>query len=393
MFIHEICASWMDHPFWGGSFALDSVDDLKKLKRYGIKYVWIDTSRGLDVEPRVSTLTQEEENLEIDSVLHEAMADTPKARTHLPLHEEIDNARKILAKAHIRVESMFHEVRMGKALQVDDAISMVDAIQQSITRNSDALLSLVRLKNKDNYTYLHSIAVCALMMALGKQLGITGEQLLILGTAGLFHDIGKAMIPEAVLNKPGKLTDEEFATMQLHPKLGEKILRQLPDMHDVTLDVCLHHHEKIDGAGYPNGLSGKALTLAARMGAVCDVYDAITSERCYRVAWEPSEAIRKMASWQSGHFDLNVFHAFVKTVGIYPVGTLVRLKSGRLGVVIEQTEKSLTAPIVKVFFSATSNAHILPETINLAHSHGSIESSEDPAKWGFDLQQIIEMLN
>jgi putative nucleotidyltransferase with HDIG domain len=269
----------------------------------------------------------------------------------------------------------------------------VSEINQSIARNPNALLSLVRLKHKDSYTYLHSVAVCALMIALGKQLGVKDEQLLMLGEAGLFHDIGKAMIPDTVLNKPGKLTDEEFAAIKEHPGLGWKILKQVPKMHGVALDVALRHHEKIDGTGYPDKRSGAGLSLAARMGAICDVYDAITSERCYKNAWEPSEAIRKMAAWQEGHFDKKVFHAFVKTMGIYPVGTLVKLKSGRLGVVVDQTEKSLTTPIVKVFFSIVSNMHILPEKVNLAQSRESIESSEDPAKWGFDLQPIMAALN
>jgi putative nucleotidyltransferase with HDIG domain len=393
MFIHDICGAWIDHPFWLGSFTLDSVEDLKKLKTCGIKQVWIDTDKGLDVKPCVpGPIQQEAGQPEIGYVALQALMDTPQKTggTHIAVHEELNSARKILAKAKKHVERMFLEARMGKALQIDEAMTMVDEINQSIARNSNALLTLVRLKNKNDYTYLHSVAVCALMIALGKQLGVKGEQLLLLGTGGLFHDIGKAMIPETLLDKPGKLTDEEFAAMKQHSSLGWKILNQVPDIHDVVLDVVLHHHEKTDGAGYPDRLSGEALTLAARMGAVCDVYDAITSDRCYKNVWEPSDAIRKMASWQDGSYDLKVFHAFVKTVGIYPVGTLVKLKSGRVGVVIDQTENSLTTPIVKAFFSATSNMYIPPEIINLGNLHDSIESSEDPAKWGFNLQTLFQ---
>ncbi|QFY43385.1 HD-GYP domain-containing protein [Candidatus Methylospira mobilis] len=391
MFIHEICANWLDHPFWNGSFALNSIDSLTKLKASGIKYVWIDVSRGIDVEPRISMVTQENENRKIESVLHGAIADLPKTGRAVAIHEEIDNARKVLAKAQKKVEIMLLDARMGKALQIEDVMTVVYEINRSVARNSNALLSLVRLKNKDNYTYMHSVAVCALMMALGKQLGIRDEQLPLLGEAGLFHDIGKAKIPETVLNKPGKLTDEEFTVIKQHPRLGWRILKQLPGINDLTLDVALHHHEKTDGTGYPDKLSGESLSLAARMGAICDVYDAITSERCYKNAWEPAEAIRKIASWQqNGHFDKKVFHAFVKTVGIYPVGTLVKLKSGRLGVVVDQTEKNLTTPIVKVFFSIAGNMHIFPEKINMAKSRESIESSEDPTKWGFNLQTIME---
>jgi hypothetical protein len=124
------------------------------------------------------------------------------------------------------------------------------------------------------------------------------------------------------------------------------------------------------------------------MGAVCDVYDAITSNRCYKVGWEPAEAIRKMAEWQEGHFDNTVFHAFVKTIGIYPSGTLVKLKSTRLAVVIEQTEKNLLTPIVKVFFSTKSNMPMQPEIVDLSQSADSILNAEDPQKWGFDLKKL-----
>lgn len=150
----------------------------------------------------------------------------------------------------------------------------------------------------------------------------------------------------------------------------------------------MHHHERIDGMGYPEKLSADNLTLHARMGAVCDVYDAITSERCYKKGWEPAEAIKKMASWKDGHFDETVFRAFVKTIGIYPNGTLLKLKSGRLGIVIEQSEKSIVTPLVKVFFSIPANRHIPAEIIDLSKSADSIVSAENPQQWGLDLDKI-----
>jgi HD-GYP domain-containing protein (c-di-GMP phosphodiesterase class II) len=226
------------------------------------------------------------------------------------------------------------------------------------------------------------------MIALGKQLGLAGGDLKEVGLAGLLHDVGKMMIPDEVLNKPGKLTDEEFEIIKGHPLKGWEILQGSPDITATALDVCLHHHERMDGKGYPDKLAGDKLTLFARMGTICDVYDALTSNRCYKNGWEPADTIRKMAEWKVGHFDERVFQAFVKTIGIYPSGALVRLKSGRLAIVLEQTEKSLLMPIVKVFFSTKSNEPILPEIIDLSRSQESIASAEDPTKWGFDLKQI-----
>ena len=159
----------------------------------------------------------------------------------------------------------------------------------------------------------------------------------------------------------------------------------------IVLDVCLHHHEKADGSGYPKGLKSDEISLFAKMGAVCDVYDAITSNRPYKSGWDPAESLRKMAEWANGHFDPMVFQAFVKSMGIYPVGSLVRLTSGRIGVVIEQTGKSLTTPSVKVFFSTKSNMRILPQVIDLSRSDVAekIISRENPAQWNFpDLNEL-----
>jgi putative nucleotidyltransferase with HDIG domain len=387
MFINELCGSWMDHPFWKKAFLLASADDLKSLQTCGIQEVWIDTDKGLDVASAVATSTLEEEKKKIDDELL-SIAKAPASEPHIPLHDELARARKLQAKSKAAVTSMFNEARMGNAIKVSEAADLVDEISQSITRNPEAFINLTRLKTKDDYTYMHSIAVCALMIALGKQLGLSGNDLKEAGLAGLLHDVGKMLIPDEVLNKPGKLTDEEFETVKQHPRKGWEMLQGSAEITAIALDVCLHHHERVDGTGYPGRISGDQLTLFARMGAVCDVYDALTSNRCYKNGWEPADTIRKMAEWRNGHFDERVFQAFVKTIGIYPSGTLVRLKSGRLAIVIEQTEKSLLTPIVKAFFSTKSNEPIMPEMIDLSRSQESIASAEDPAKWGFDLKKI-----
>lgn len=229
-----------------------------------------------------------------------------------------------------------------------------------------------------------------LMVALGRQLGMKGDALKQAGIAGLLHDIGKMSIPNEMLNKPGHLTDAEFSVVKTHPQKGWDILSSSYDVSAQVLDVCLHHHERVDGKGYPDKLSGDALSLLARMGAVCDVYDAITSDRCYKKGWEPAESISKMAVWCDGHFDENIFHSFVKTVGIYPNGSLLKLKSGRLGVVVEQSTK-LTAPFIKVFFSIRANAHIPMEIIDLSNSKETIVSIEDPVQWELDLKKVQDI--
>ncbi len=388
MYLQEICASWMDHPFWRKSFLLEEPADLKTLQTCGVTDVWIDTEKGLDVAAGAAVSSEQDEEQKIESEL-EQIASEPTHEVHrVSLHDEVDRARKIHAKAREAVVSMFGEARLGRAVDVAGAGELVDEINQSITRNSSALLSLARLKNKDDYTYLHSVAVCALMVALGRQLGLKGEQLRDVGMAGLLHDVGKMLIPEEVLNKPGRLTDEEFEQVKQHPVKGWELLKASQNVCAIAQEVCLHHHEKVDGSGYPDHLSGEALTLVSRMGAVCDVYDALTSNRCYKSGWEPGEALRKMAEWRNGHFDEAVFHAFVKTVGIYPTNTVVKLKSGRLAVVLDQSDKSLLTPVVKVFFSTRSNTRIPVEIVDLAKSPESIAGMEDSTPWTAEIKKL-----
>ncbi|NBQ70701.1 MAG: HD-GYP domain-containing protein, partial [Nitrosomonadaceae bacterium] len=379
MYIHELRGNWMEHPFWKKSFLLDQQKDLDKLVSCDLDEIWIDTSKGLDVAEgeKIPVVNPEP----VNSGKPAQPIKKPVAR--VSVEAELDTAKKIQKKAKEAVTSMFSDVRMGKALEIEGAESLVDEINQSMERNPNALLTLIRLKNVNEYTYMHSVAVCMLMVALGRQMGLDAAQIKQAGTAGLLHDIGKMVIPNEVLNKPGKLTDEEFVIMKSHPERGWEILKSCYQVHETTLDVCLHHHERVDGKGYPEKISGDALTLFARMEAVCDVYDAISSDRCYKPAWSPAESIRKMASWKDGHFDEAIFQAFVKTIGIYPSGTLLKLKSGRLGVVMEQSTKKLTTPIVKTFFSTRANAYIPVEILDLSKGTDSIENIEDPAKWGF----------
>ena len=280
---------------------------------------------------------------------------------------------------------MFNDARLGKAIEVGAAQELVEEISNSVMRNAHALISLARLKNADEYTYMHSVAVCALMIALARQLNLPETTVREAGLAGLLHDIGKIGIPDKILNKPGKLTDEEFTIIKSHPEIGAKILLEGSQVGAMVMDVVLHHHEKVDGTGYPHRLNGANISLYAKMGAVCDVYDAITSNRPYKKGWSPAEAIRKMAEWSKGHFDETVFQAFVKTVGIYPTGSLVRLESGRLGVVIEQHPTSLLTPKVKIFFSVTTKSPIIQETIDLSLLVGKdkIICRESPDDWGF----------
>ncbi|MDE2615247.1 MAG: HD-GYP domain-containing protein, partial [Burkholderiales bacterium] len=278
---------------------------------------------------------------------------------------ELKEAAAICRRGRDAVASMFAEARMGRTIDAEGCLPLVEEISRSVARNAGALVSLARLKTRDDYTYMHSVAVCALMVALARQLGQDEQTCREAGLAGLVHDMGKALMPVEVLQKPGRLTDEEMALMRTHPERGHEVLSASGAVGAAALDVVLHHHERINGQGYPHRLAGERLSLLARMGAVCDVYDAITSNRPYKAGWDPAESIARMASWQ-GHFDKAVLSAFVHSLGIYPTGSVVRLASGRIAVVVEQSPGALLAPVVCIFFSTKSQLHVTPERIDLA---------------------------
>ncbi|MBT9568688.1 MAG: HD-GYP domain-containing protein [Thiobacillus sp.] len=385
MHLDELCGSWMDHPFWRSKFVLTDAGDIRRILDSGITEVWIDIAKGADVA--IATVKEV-----VTPVAPARVVDSPEEKPKpVSRMEELKRAAMICKQAKQAVVSMFREVRMGNAINAEAAGELVDEISSSVVRNPGALISLARLKTADDYTYMHSVAVCALMVALARQLGLSEREVKEAGMAGLLHDLGKAMMPIKVLNKPGKLTDDEFRVIKSHPVEGHRLLVEGKSVSDIVLDVCLHHHEKVDGSGYPDRLAGDQISLYAKMGAVCDVYDAITSNRPYKAGWDPAESVRKMTEWRKGHFDEKVFQAFIKSIGIYPVGSLVKLSSGRLAVVIAQSEKSLLAPHIKVFFSTKSQTRIVPEVIDLSHPAAieRIVGREDAATWGIsDLDEL-----
>ena len=390
MFIVEFRGSWMEHPFWRSKFLLSESADLERVRVSSIQEVCIDISKGCDVQDCAppARLTAAPASAEARPQPAVVRADPCVPRNSM--ENELKRAAVLCRQSKQAVTSMFQEVRMGRAVNSETARALVAEISDSVTRHPGALISLARLKTADDYTYMHSVAVCALMVALGRQLGLQSAQIHQAGMAGLLHDVGKMAVPIEVLNKPGRLTDAEFAIVQSHPVQGFELLGQ-SGVDESVLDVCLHHHEKVDGSGYPKGLRSDQISILAKMGAVCDVYDAITSNRPYKNGWDPAESIRRMAEWAPGHFDPRVFQAFVKSVGIYPVGSLVRLASGRVGVVTEQGTGSLTLPQVKVFYSTTSQMRIPAQVVDLAARGCSdrIVGRENPDLWQFpDLQTL-----
>ncbi|MBP8134114.1 MAG: HD-GYP domain-containing protein, partial [Zoogloea sp.] len=368
MFIHEMCGDWMSHPFWRAQFVLKADGDLRRIVDAGIQHVYIDTDRGLD---DVEAVAADEVKAAVEEEISAALSAPPEQILRVSVREEMARARKVHEQAHKVVRTMMSDVRLGKAVTLEDAEPVVEAITGSVLRNSGALMGLIGIKNKDDYTFLHSVSVCTLMIAFGRSLGLAGDELRQGGIGGLLHDIGKMKVPDEVLNKPGRLTDAEFDLIKQHPGDGHAVLLETAGIGPVPLDITRHHHERLDGSGYPDKLAGDAISTMARMAAIVDVYDAITADRCYHKGLPAAEALRKMWEWSTDHFDQKLLQAFMRCVGIYPVGSLVKLESGRLGVVIEQNDSSLLTPRLRVFFSTKSNGYIKPEVVDLGRKLGS----------------------
>lgn len=390
MYLHDLNVGWMDHPFMRNQFKISSADEIAQIAGLGVREIYIDTDRGLDVHD-APTADEVKAAIEVEMA---RTADAPHP-ARMARSEEMARAKVIHREANKVVRAMLNDVRLGQAVRLEQAEEVVEAITGSILRNDSALIGLGGIKNKDEYTFQHSVSVCTLLVAFAQSHGMDASSIRLAGIGGLLHDAGKMKVPDAILNKPGKYTDEEFAIMKAHPEEGEKILLSIPGIHAVSIDIAAHHHERYDGSGYPRQRAGEELSEFARMAAIVDVYDAITSTRCYHRGMPAAEGLRKLWEWSKFHFDPKLVQDFIRTVGIYPVGSLVKLESGRLAIVLEQNETSLLSPCVKAVFSTRSNTYIQPLLIDLARpmGHGGgdrILGYEDPAKWKIDTIQYLQ---
>ena len=404
MYLHEFCGSWMDHPFWRAKFLLKDPKDLARIQATAIQEIWIDTDKGLDVAEGTASMSREEVDAQIETDFSR-LEDLPPIKVTLPSPPRPPQARP---QAFRHAQQAQHGRRHLREVQRSRGVH----VQRGPHGPGGGLCGRPKPGGGDfglrhpqprrahqpgaaeDRRRLHLHALGGRVRAhggAGQAAQAQGRPAAAGRHGGLLHDLGKAAIPLAVLNKPGKLTDQEFTVVRSHPVEGYHMLKEGGNVPDAVLDACLHHHEKVDGSGYPDKLAGEGISVIARMTAICDVYDAITSDRPYKRGWDPAESLRRMAEWTKDHFDARIFQAFVKSIGIYPVGSLVRLTSGRIGIVTDQSPTALTTPIVKVLFSTKSDLRIPPEVVNLAapDCNEKIVAREDPEKWRFpDLDEL-----
>lgn len=383
MFIHDLNSGWMAHSFWRSRFMLRKEEDLVKILNSGITEVLIDTVKGLDADG----IAESEAQRHLTERMVEAVIHHPEPQPR-QFREEVAVAQKIQQEANTVVASMLDDVRMGRQMQVEKMEPVVERVTDSILRNQGALLSLNRIKQADTYTFQHCVSVCTLMVAFCRFMGMDHETIQLAGMGGMMHDLGKMQIPDSVLNKPGKLTDEEFDVMKSHVVLGVEILRQTPGLPAGVFEIAGQHHERFGGKGYPHGLEGQEISLLGRMASIVDVYDAITSNRVYHQGMEPALALQKLFEWSEFHFDPDLVQHFIQAVGIYPTGSLLRLESGRLAVVVDQSPKDLLHPTVRVVYDTKRRLALPPKDLELssATNQDAIVGYEDPTHW--DIQPL-----
>ncbi|MCP5207789.1 MAG: HD-GYP domain-containing protein [Hahellaceae bacterium] len=363
MYISDLNKDWIPHNNMKKSGPLKSEAVIEKIIKLGVTEIYIDTMKGADTQDGIPAHEVEKNN---ETQLQKAGALSPLTRPQISLQDEMIVAEKLHREAKGLVNNVMEDVKIGKSIDVSSVSELADGMLDSIFRNHNALSCLGRIREKDSYLMEHSVNLSVLMSLFGRSMSLDRDILHQTIIGALLHDIGKILVPDEVLHKPGKLTDAEFGQMKTHVVHSADILKTTEGISELTILVAAQHHEKMDGSGYPNGLKGEEISAYGRMVAITDVYDAITADRVYHKGMTPTAAIKKLLEWSGSHLDRSLVEHFIRTVGIFPVGSLVLLESGRLGVVIEANEADQRLPTVRVMYHTKFRNFIKTMVIDLS---------------------------
>lgn len=379
MFIHKLEGSWFSHPFWKSKFLLEDPVLLEKLHDSAVPAVIIDTDRsrraandqasspvGGDMP---SVLRRGARRAAARSAGASAAEREAELRSVAPrtMVQEFGLANRVADKGQRAISRAFIEARLGKAIKSSAVEPVVDDIFASIQRNAHAFNGLMRCKRDSEFVYRHALAVCALMISLGRAMKLSPDEIRLAGMAGLLIDVGVGLLP-IPLSSTGDFRDIAPEVLREHVILGSELL-VASGLPDPVVQACLQHHERIDGTGYPYALPAETIGQLARMAAICDTYDQLVDDTGGHPALDPAEAIEHMARPGSG-LDPELLAHFTEVVGIHPIGSVVELESGRVAMVVAQDESDPTRPRVRTFWSKAEQKALPPSDIALAHCFG-----------------------
>ena len=372
MFVQKMEGSWFDHPFWKSNFLIEDQKRLQLLKESNLRGVVIDTTKGKDVSAPVAEariLVDKPKSI-VSTRMNAINTRTRRedaASMPVSIDKEVHAAQAIANKAKERLHRTFMAARLGKALNVKAIEPIVHDILASVRRNPQAFSSLMRCKLKNETMFRHALSVSALMVSLARKMKLPPNDVHTCGLAGLLLDVGVNYLPQSLDLPDGDFRNADPKDWQQHVMLGYRSLLYNDGLSQPVLDAVLQHHEKIDGSGFPNGLEGTKITTFARMAAICDTFDFLLSQTSTVFALDPAAAIEQMKTME-GAFDEEILHHFIESVGLYPVGSFVRLHSEKLAMVIDEDHKDHIRPVVQAFYSFATGEQIPPHRIELARS-------------------------
>jgi HD-GYP domain-containing protein (c-di-GMP phosphodiesterase class II) len=393
MYVSELDRPWLESPFLFQGFLLDNDEDIERVREL-CEYVYVDPDKGDVPEERSRDFVPPPRRVTtiIDWKTRE------RREVVVPFQKEIENARQVHKRTRQQINEMFSDVRMGRNLNLDKAKAVVGDMVDSIVRNPDAMQWLTNLRKRDEYTAIHSLNVCIFALTFGRSLGLTDKELNELGIGALMHDIGKMRVPLEILNKEGKLTRDEMALVREHALYGYEILITYADsLPESALEVSLSHHERKNGSGYPRKLAGDFIHLYARIVAIVDVYDAITSDRVYHHGMNTLDALKLMFESRLDQFDAELIEQFIKCIGIYPIGSIVELNTGEIGIVISVAQRQRLTPIIMIVRNGQGEPVLPPRMLDLQNFAKSDDSDEgleirrvlEPTKCNIDLREYV----
>lgn len=348
MYVSNLDRPWTETPFPFQGFLVENEKELRGLKKH-CDHVFIDVEKG--IAPSSSDLGKA-----APLAAHIPPAPLPKPAVEYvkeaPVEDELKIATEVRNAVNDKVGEFMDDIRSGRAPNLSSVKQAISRMEESILRNPDAFMWLRQLRKKDSYSYTHCIDCSALAVAFGRQLGLPSDQIHDLALGALLFDIGKTKVPEKLLTKPGKLSEEEFSSVKMHVEFGLGIVDNDNGITPQTRAMIATHHERFDGSGYPKKLSGGDIPLLGRIAAIVDFYDAVTSDRPYSPAMSPHDAIKYLYEFRNTHYQDELIEQFIQTIGAYPVGTLVELSTGEIAIVLEQNKVRRLLPKVIVVMDA-----------------------------------------